>query len=550
MGSAPEIPIGRVGRYDLLGRLAVGGMAEIFLARESIRGASRRAVVKFVRPDAGDEDAFRAMFEREAQIAIRLAHPSICHVYEFNAAAGRFYLAMELVEGQSLNDIIRRDRDRGRVVPPVVYAAIFARVADGLSYAHELRDVDGQPLGIVHRDVSPHNIMVSYAGGVKLLDFGIAKVKAASANASTGIETLKGRFSYMSPEQSRAEPVDARSDIFSLGICMHEALTHRRLYDRATLVATCEAIRKEPPPSVREVREDVDPELDAIVQRCLAKSPDDRWKNAGELQEALEGYLAYERQAVSSKRIARHMRELFEEEMSAGPKLDRRKDATGAFVILDEREAIDVLREPASSGSAPDGSSSAVGRARAIASDRRAWVIVAAVGVAVLAGVTGGDGEAAAPVGKRGAPLDEKAPAAVVRAEPPPDPAPVVSLPEADPAPDTEPAAAPPIAATPDRPGPNHSLGGMARTQPRDEALEDEPVAPVSGEVGPPFGEPTGAAPRDGTVGSPEGDPEAPSAGEAVADSTNETGDADEPSSEPGARPARRGSRVLRTPGF
>lgn len=317
-----ELPaIGQFGRFALLGRIAFGGMAEIFLAREEnpTTGSLRHIVVKRVLPHVADDQSFVQMFLDEARLAIRLQHPNICHIYEFGETDGSYFIAMEWVNGVPLGRLLRRAREKGGMNLQVA-VRIIAQIAEALHYAHRARDEHGNPIGIVHRDVSLQNIMVSYEGAVKLLDFGVAKAITHSTKTSAGV--VKGKLSYMAPEQARGEEVDARADVFALGICLYEALTCRALYHRTTEYETLRAIIDGPVPSARAVDPNVPAVLDAIVQRALQKSAADRFADAGELQNALEQYLAEERAVVNSGHVGEFVRMLYAEEITRGPLVD------------------------------------------------------------------------------------------------------------------------------------------------------------------------------------------------------------------------------------
>ncbi|MFO0710023.1 MAG: serine/threonine-protein kinase [Sandaracinus sp.] len=308
------------GRYEILGRIAFGGMAEIFLGRENLSaGATRMLVIKRILPQVADDRAFVEMFLDEARLAIQLSHSHICHIYEFGEIEGTYFIAMEWIHGATLGKVIRRAREKHGLAPELV-VKILAQVAEALDYAHQARDQAGNPLHIVHRDVTPHNIMVSYGGQVKLLDFGIAKAESASTKTEAGV--VKGKFAYMSPQQCLGRDIDARADVFALGICLYEALTGRSLYQRSTDYETMKAVIEEPVPSIRDVRPELPMELDAIVQRALQKNVDDRWPSAGQLQGALEDWLASIGRAVPASRVADLMTSLFEEEVQRGPLLD------------------------------------------------------------------------------------------------------------------------------------------------------------------------------------------------------------------------------------
>ena len=307
------------GRYELLGRLAVGGMAEIYLAREPamVEGAEpRHLVIKRILQHVADDEVFLQMFFDEARLQQRLRHPGIIHVYEFGEEQGSYYLAMEWVDGIALGKLIRRARDHGGIPPPIVVKTI-ARVAEALHYAHCAKDDMGQPLGIVHRDVSPQNIMISYEGAVKLLDFGIAK--ASTHHTKTQEGQVKGKFAYMAPEQCLGEPMDGRADVFALGVCLYEALTGRPLYHRKTQYETMRAVIESAVPSIRKLEPDLPEELDAIVQKALQKHAQDRFASAGDMQMALERWLVMQQEIVAPPRIAELLEGVFDEEIRRGP---------------------------------------------------------------------------------------------------------------------------------------------------------------------------------------------------------------------------------------
>ncbi len=312
-------PVGRIGRYDILGRLATGGMAEIFLARESgPREASRTLVVKRILPHVAEDPDYVESFVAEATLSLRLSHPSICGVVEFGEEAGRYFLAMEYVRGVSLHALI----ERVGPMPMGMSVRLVADVANALTHAHGARDDAGKPLGIVHRDVTPDNLMVGFDGTVKLLDFGIAKSSAQLRKTQQG--QLKGKLAYMSPEQYRGERLDGRSDLFSLGLCLYEALTGQALYARGTEAETVAAILfDEEPPSVRATRPEVPEMLDRIVQTMLAKDRQKRATTAEAVSAALEKWLVLERQAVREADIAGFVQAMFPGRADSLPELDR-----------------------------------------------------------------------------------------------------------------------------------------------------------------------------------------------------------------------------------
>jgi serine/threonine-protein kinase len=314
----PDYPaIDTYGRYEILGRLAVGGMAEVFLAREmASHGAARHVAVKRILPQIADDATFVEMFLDEARLAMRLTHPNICHIYDIGELEETYFIAMEWVNGVAFGKLITKGREQGGM-PINIAVKIIAHVADALNYAHQARDGVGRPLNIVHRDVSPQNIMVRYDGVVKLLDFGIAKAATQTSQTEAGI--VKGKFSYMSPEQCLGKPLDARSDIFAIGACLYEGLTGKPAFRRGSDLDTMRAIVHEPIPSARLVRTDVPPRLDAILRKALAKDPVQRFQTAGELYVALERFLAEEGAFVHAMHIASAIETLIPDASSRGP---------------------------------------------------------------------------------------------------------------------------------------------------------------------------------------------------------------------------------------
>jgi serine/threonine protein kinase len=308
------------GRFEILGRIAFGGMAEIFLGRETTQvGASRLLAIKRILPHVADDPKFVEMFLDEARLAIQLSHPNICHIYEFGGLEGAYFIAMEWISGAPLGKILRRARASGGI-PVELAARMIGNVAEALHYAHTVRDANGTPLAIVHRDVTPHNVMVSYDGRVKLLDFGIAKAESASTKTEAGV--VKGKFAYMSPQQCLGKNIDARADVFALGICMWEAITGHSLFQRDNDYETMKAVIEDKAPAMSSKRPDVPQALEAIVSRALEKSADLRYQSAAQMQQALEDYLATTGKAITTSRIASFMEKLFDDEIRRGPLVD------------------------------------------------------------------------------------------------------------------------------------------------------------------------------------------------------------------------------------
>jgi serine/threonine protein kinase len=279
------------GKYYLLGLIARGGMAEVYRARLRDVDSPQLLAIKVMRPQLAREPRFVDMFNREGQLAMMLKNQSIVYTAEVGRIEGRHYIAMEYIPGRDLTQCLRRCQETNQRIPIPHAVFIAARIAEGLDFAHNLKGADGRPLNIVNRDVSPSNVRLSYDGDVKLLDFGIAQ---ALMKFTSEIGVLKGKFSYMSPEQIRGMHLDARTDVFSAGIILHEMLTTEKLFRGDTEFALMEKVRKAevPPPSTFNRR--VNAKLDSIVLRALARDVADRYQSAAEfradLDSLLEGY--------------------------------------------------------------------------------------------------------------------------------------------------------------------------------------------------------------------------------------------------------------------
>ncbi len=296
--------------YQILAKLAVGGMAEIFLARgASVGGVERYVVLKRILRNRAADVEFVRMFLDEARLAAQLQHPNIAQVYDIGKLGDSYFFTMEYVHGETVRALLHRSHALRRPIHLGSVLTIIAGAAAGLQHAHDRIGIDGRPLGIVHRDVSPSNLMVSFEGGVKVVDFGVAK--AADRMQETRSGTVKGKISYLSPEQCRGSAVDRRSDLFSLGIVMWEMLTTERLYKRASDFENMSAIVTELPQVPSSRRPDVTPEIDAIAMRLLAKHPDDRYQTAADLIEDLENHAMSTGSMLSTASLGKYLRELF-----------------------------------------------------------------------------------------------------------------------------------------------------------------------------------------------------------------------------------------------
>jgi serine/threonine protein kinase len=276
------------GKYTLFERIGRGGMADVYKGRVSgPQGFERTFVVKRILPHLSDDATFIKMFVEEAKLSARLAHPNIVQIFELGAVEGEYFISMEYIRGRDLSETMRAIWKTMGPPRPELVAYIGREACRALSYAHSLADERGRPLGMIHRDVSPSNIMMSYEGAVKLLDFGIAKA-LGEAPETTKSGTMKGKYAYMAPEQTEGDDVDHRIDIFSCGIVLHEVLTGRRLFKGQNDVLTIERVRRcdVPPPSQQNPM--VPPELDAIILRALQRDRDNRWATAADMADALD----------------------------------------------------------------------------------------------------------------------------------------------------------------------------------------------------------------------------------------------------------------------
>ncbi|MBW2161512.1 MAG: serine/threonine protein kinase [Deltaproteobacteria bacterium] len=337
MPSPPvDLPVlGKFAGYDVLGRLALGGMAEILLTRHTnADGDQRFLVVKRILPHFEQDNDFVQMFLDEARIGMQLKHPNIIQFHQFGADEGSHFIVMEWVNGVPLGRMIRKARKSGGVGLPIAIR-VGVDVARALHYAHIANDEHGEPFNIVHRDVSPHNIMIGYSGAVKLLDFGIAKADHRAHKTQAGV--VKGKFAYMAPEQCTAGQADHRLDIFALGVCLFETLTGRSLYRRQTEAATMRAVIMDPVPSLKDVMPDVADELDQILQKALAKEAGDRFASAEEFANELERFGKENKQFATQREVADFIKKVFPEEFTRGPRVDT--VPFGASITLDMHHA-------------------------------------------------------------------------------------------------------------------------------------------------------------------------------------------------------------------
>ena len=304
----------RIGRYELCFELASGGMASVYLARiDGVSGFEKLVALKRIHRHLAKEKGYVNMFLDEARIASRITHPNVCSVFDFGESDGEHYIAMEYLVGEPLSRLMSRAaRDQSHRRSPLLplrMARIVADACEGLHAAHELKDANGDLLHVVHRDVSPRNLFVTYDGAVQVVDFGIASASQRLHHTSTG--QVKGTFAYMAPEQLAARPIDRRVDIWALGVALWEMLAVKRLFKRDTTANTIHAVLYDEirPPS--DHRSQVPAELDRIVLKALQRDPKTRWRTAREMGQALRQFLGTQREIMGPAELSEWMAEVF-----------------------------------------------------------------------------------------------------------------------------------------------------------------------------------------------------------------------------------------------
>ncbi len=326
------------GPYELLRPLGRGGMAEVFLAQApSARGDARLVALKRMHAGVGEDSGAVEMLVAEARLAMRFDHPNIAATFELGCHEEAWYFLMEYVDGLDLGAVARLAESLEERMAPAAAALVGLGVARGLQHAHDLADESGTPLGVVHRDVSPQNILINRRGVPKLIDFGVAKVATRIQQTMAGV--IKGKYAYMSPEQATAEKLDGRSDLFSLGICLHEWLTGQPLFRGPNMVspfAILRAVREEPIADVHALAPDVGAELAAIVARCLARDVTERWSSAAELADALEQWLARNAPGFDERSLRTYVDDLVQRAPSDS--LPQRAIATPPLSKMDRQE--------------------------------------------------------------------------------------------------------------------------------------------------------------------------------------------------------------------
>lgn len=337
MSGAPR----RIGRYEVIRPIAAGDTAELFLAKQTgLEGFERVVFIKRIRDELAAEEKFVKAFLEEARLVAKLSHPNIVEVYDLGKDGEAYFVAMEYVQGRTLTRVASRAMELGARLTPQFVARCISEICAGLQFAHTMSDASGKNQRIVHGGISPRKVIVAFSGVSKLRDFGIAK--AATILAETNVGLFKGRYAYLSPEQVKRMDLDARSDVFALGILLYELLTGAHPFKRGNSILTLTAIAEEKHTPVADAREDLPDKLVEIVERTLFKKRSKRFASAAELQAALEDYLG-EAPRCDSVEIRRTMNTLFEEELIPGAAL---MDIPGVGeVILPESDAATVARK-------------------------------------------------------------------------------------------------------------------------------------------------------------------------------------------------------------
>ena len=342
------------GKYLLLERIAAGGMAEIFLARpEEATANGRVVIIKRILPHIGEDPEFLKMFRAEINVCMGLNHPQIVQIHDFGETACQPYMALEYVEGRSLRQVMTEFENRGFQMPVPMALSIATQTASGLHYAHHFENqVTGTSMNLVHRDISPQNVLLSYAGNVKIIDFGIAKVKSdASDRTQAGI--IKGKVSYLSPEQIGRGDLDSRTDVFALGIVLWEMLTGLKLFttpehDDFTLLKMIKDSNQHiRPPS--EFRKELPTQIDRIVMKALANRPEERYATAAELQKDLRSHLVLQHPGYGYGDLAETMNTLFQEQIADDRKRlkDLNTNAQNSLLNRDFNEQTRVVADGA-----------------------------------------------------------------------------------------------------------------------------------------------------------------------------------------------------------
>jgi eukaryotic-like serine/threonine-protein kinase len=340
---AKPIPFGK---YYLLDRVNTGGMAEVFRAKAfGVEGFERIVAVKRILPTIAADTDFISMFIDEAKLAVQLNHANIAQIFDLGKVRDSYFIALEYVHGKDLRAVYEQARERGHTVPFELACFVICKICEGLDYAHRKRDQAGRPLELVHRDVSPQNILISFDGDVKLIDFGIAKAVGKARRTRTGV--LKGKFGYLSPEQVRGEEVDQRSDVFGIGIVLHELLTGERLFVGDSDFSTIEKVRNGEIVAPRVANPQVPDALSRIAMKALSRDLEERYQSALELHDALQDFLHQTAASIGKKELSAWMQAQFPADAARDP--EEVGDLEGAEALADHRTEVPPMVEPTES---------------------------------------------------------------------------------------------------------------------------------------------------------------------------------------------------------
>ncbi|HYO57218.1 serine/threonine-protein kinase, partial [Archangium sp.] len=334
------------GKYLLLDRINIGGMAEVWRGKMFGAGGFERLVaIKRILPNIAEDEEFITMFIDEAKISVQLNHANIAKIEDLGQITNNYFIAMEYIPGKDLRAIFDRCRKKGEPAPVPLVAYVVSKMCEGLDYAHRKKNTQGQDLNIVHRDISPQNVLVSFEGEVKVIDFGIAKAVGKATKTQAGI--LKGKFGYMSPEQVRGLPLDRRSDIFAIGVCLYEMLTGERLFVGNSDFSVLEKVRKAEvaPPSTYNHR--IPETLEKIVLKALARDVDARYQYANELGDDLQRFLLTSESLFGRKDLMQYMKSTFAEDV------EREKQRLQEYADIKPPEGMLAAIEMGFSGASP-----------------------------------------------------------------------------------------------------------------------------------------------------------------------------------------------------
>ena len=353
-------------KYSVTHKLDAGGMAEVWKGKATSMGFDKVVAIKRVLPQLAKNDKFIQMFLDEAKLSLYLNHANIVQTFDIGKADQSYFIVMEWIDGANLKGIIEMAGERGYKIPREQAAFIAIEMCKGLSHAHNRKDPDGKPLNIVHRDISPPNVLISREGEIKLVDFGLAKAASQAVFTDPGI--VKGKFAYLSPEAALGQPVDGRTDVFATGIVLWEMLTGRRLFNGKNDLETVKMVRAADIPSLASVGIEVEPQLEGVIRRALARDPHQRYQTAEQLGHELASYLASNKLLVTSYDIAVLVKRVLDEKarstatqpaiMNSGANRlqDEMQQALGAFTSIDQLEELERQEFQALSEVDPDSS--------------------------------------------------------------------------------------------------------------------------------------------------------------------------------------------------